>query len=310
KIEAVVLDGQKVLWRQRVATPKNDYGQTLQAIASLVGEAKQVCGLSQGEAIGIGAPGALTDSVTGPRVMKNCNSVVLNGKPLLEDLKRLLACEVYLENDANCFALAETLAGSGKEGFGAQVPEISFGVILGTGVGSGLVVNGKVLAGLHSIAGEWGHNCLPALELDKLPEPERGRLCYCGRKDCIETYLSGPGLAMSYHLRYAQVLSSEEIISAMRAKDAKAADIWQSYLNQLAASLAQVVNILDPQIIILGGGMSNIIEIYSDINERMAAHVFTEHAKTPIVCAKLGDSAGVYGAAYLGEGQGGLKGFG
>ncbi len=299
KIEAVVLDGQKVVWRKRIATPKADYAETLRAIEGLVCEAKQSCGLSPAQAIGIGTPGALTSLDGGEVVMKNCNSVLLNDKPLQKDLEDLLGCEVFMANDANCFALAETLAGQGRSMFGARVPELSFGVILGTGVGAGIVVKGEVLKGLHSIAGEWGHNALPATALTKLPEIEKGRLCYCGRKDCVETFLSGPGLALSYRLRHGVRLSPEVIIERMRTKDAKAEDIWQSYLEQLAAALAQVVNILDPQVIILGGGMSNIEEIYPSLNRLMSPYVFTARPKTPVVRAQLGDSAGVLGAAYL-----------
>lgn len=307
KIEAVVLDEQKVVWRKRIATPKAQYSDTLRAIEGLVSEAKQETGLNPAQAVGIGAPGALTSSDDGEQVMKNCNSVVLNGKPLQKDLENLLGCKVFMANDANCFALAETLAGKGRSMFGAQVPELSFGVILGTGVGAGVVVNGNILKGLHNIAGEWGHNCLPATELNKLPEAEKGRLCYCGRKDCVETFLSGPGLATSYRLRHGLALSPETIIEQMKAKDLKAEAIWQSYLSQLAAALAQVINILDPQVIILGGGMSNIEEIYPCIPRLMSPHVFTASPKTPVVRAELGDSAGVLGAAYLNAAPSELK---
>jgi fructokinase len=301
KIEGIVLDKHEVKWRKRVATPKGSYDDTLKTVTALVTEAKQTCGIARGQAIGIGTPGALTVGEGDVLVMKNCNSVVLNGKPFQHDLESLLGCKVNMANDANCFALAETLAGSGKSMFQDQAPESSFGVILGTGVGGGVVIRGKILNGLHSIAGEWGHNCLPAIALSELPECEKNRPCYCGRKDCIETYLSGPGLALSYQLRYGETISSEEIISQMREQDSKASDIWKSYMRQLAASLAQVINVLDPQLVILGGGMSNIDEIYPAIREFITPHIFTDKAETPIVQAKLGDSAGVFGAAYLGN---------
>lgn len=299
KIEGIVLDGGEVIWRKRIATPKEDYRASLQAISSLVQEGKRVTGISESLSIGIGTPGALTKAESGVMVMKNCNSVVLNGKPLKQDLEAILGCCVHLANDANCFALAETMEGAGKLLFPEQSPESMFGVILGTGVGGGVVVQGKLLNGLHSIAGEWGHNCLPFRALEKLPEGEQGRACYCGRQDCIETYLSGPGLALSYHLRYGEKLSSQEVVERMRAEDNRAKDIWQSYTEQLAVSLAQVVNILDPQAIILGGGMSNIEELYPLVGKLMAPHVFTPQAETPVVQAQLGDSAGVYGAAWL-----------
>lgn len=299
KIEALVLDGHKERWRKRVATPRGNYEKTLHAISGLVTEAKQACGIASDQAFGIGTPGALTKSACGAFLMKNCNSVVLNGKPLRDDLERILGCTVYMANDANCFALAETFAGVGKSKFGGHTPESVFGVILGTGVGGGVVVNGQILHGLHSIAGEWGHNCLPAKALGSLTKKERNRECYCGRKDCIETYLSGPGIALSYQLRYGEKLTSEEIVSRMRDRDSNAKDIWQRYLSQLAASLSQIVNVLDPALVVLGGGMSNISEIYTDINELMKEHVFTEHAETPVMQADLGDSAGVYGAAWL-----------
>ena len=301
KIEGIVLNEHHVIWRKRIATPKANYQQTLQAISALVTEAKQACGIPKNQTIGIGTPGALTKAVDDICVMKNCNSVVLNGKALKSDLETLLDCSVNVANDANCFALAETLAGSGKLRFKDKVPESSFGVILGTGVGGGVVIRGQVLNGLHSIAGEWGHNRLPASVLNALPKTERERVCCCGRKDCVETYLSGPGLAASFRLRHNEFVSAEEVIERMRDNDAKALDTWQSYMHQLAASLAQVINLIDPHLVILGGGLSNIDEIYPALGKLMSPHIFTENAETPVVQAELGDSAGVYGAAYLGS---------
>lgn len=301
KIEAAIIDDcNSLLWRQRAATPQGDYWATIAQISTLVSQAKKEFGLDDDYPVGIGTPGALTLSAEqNRRVMKNCNSVALNGRPLLEDLKATLACPVRLANDANCFALAETMAGCGQKLFPEMPPPLSLGLILGTGVGSGIVVKGELLHGKHAIAGEWGHNALPALSLSKLSPHERGRKCYCGRGDCIETYLSGPGLAESYRRKFGQTLGSEQVVANMRSGDAKAIEIWEAYLEQLAASLAQVVNILDPQLIVLGGGMSTIDEIYPLLPKLMAPHVFTDIFLTPLKAALLGDSAGVYGAAWL-----------
>ncbi len=299
KIEAIALDGQgQALWRQRVPTPQGDYEGTLVAIERLIDQAKSDCSLSLDLPVGVGTPGAqFFDHTQKCYVLRNSNSTVLNGRPFLTDVQAKLGCEVYLENDANCFALAEALSGQGA-GL-ARMPESVFAVILGTGVGGGVVIHQRLHKGRHHISGEWGHNSLPASVLFALPESERNRACYCGRKDCIETYLSGPGLATSYAFRFNKTKTSNEIIDDMRKGNAQAQAIWSSYLEQLAASLAQVVNILDPELIVLGGGMSLIPEIYEALPEKMSSHVFTEDFLTPILPAKLGDSAGVYGAAWL-----------
>lgn len=299
KIEALVLDelGQAV-WRKRTATPQGSYKGTLDSIKYLIDQAKLEFKLSIDKPIGIGTPGALFfDKQQKQLVLKNSNSTVLNGRPLLDDLKVHLACEVYLENDANCFVLAEALSGQGAELDTA--PESVFGVILGTGVGGGIVIQQRLQRGRHHIAGEWGHNTLPASALLALPESERNRACYCGRLDCIETYLSGPGLSKSYGLRFGEEKSSKAIVDSMRLGDARACLIWRDYLEYLAASLAQVVNILDPELIVLGGGMSLIPEIYQAVPEKIQQYVFTEEYSTPVLPAKLGDSAGVFGAAWL-----------
>jgi fructokinase len=299
KIEAIVLSEQgQVLWRERTETPQGNYEGTLNAIKYLIVRAKSEFILSIHHPVGIATPGALfLDKSQNSLVLKNANSTALNGHPFLDDLKEHLACQVYLENDANCFALAEALSGVGTDQY--KIPESVFGVILGTGVGGGLVIQQCLHSGRHHIAGEWGHNTLPASALLALPETERNRLCYCGRKDCIETYLSGPGLTKSYSLRFSEDKNSKDIIDEMRRMDAQACSIWDSYLEQLAASLAQVVNILDPELIVLGGGMSLIPEIYQILPEIIKQHVFTQDFSTPILPAKLGDSAGVFGAAWL-----------
>lgn len=301
KIEAIVLENTgSVVWRERIATPQHDYDGTLNAIADLVTRAKVDNSLSASLPIGIGTPGALYFSPEhADALMKNSNSTVLNDRPFLADLRRQLNCQVYLENDANCFALAETLSGCGAEL--DEKPESVFGIILGTGVGGGIVVHQRLLSGRHHIAGEWGHNTLPTSVLSCLPDGEKTRPCYCGRHDCIETYLSGPGIAKSYALKFHTQKSSKDIIQAMRQKDERALLVWDNYLEQLAASIAQVVNILDPALIVLGGGMSLVSEIYQTLPTRMRPYVFTEDFSTQILPAKLGDSAGVYGAAWLSE---------
>lgn len=299
KIEAVVLDEQgQTVWRERTATPQGNYDATLDVIKRLTDQAKTEFNLNFNHPVGIGAPGALFfDKKQRCLLLQNSNSTVLNGRPFLHDIKERLACEVYLENDANCFALAETLSGQGAEL--EETPQSVFGVILGTGVGGGVVIHQRLLSGRNNIAGEWGHNILPASVLVTLPESEKNRACYCGRLDCIETYLSGPGLSNSYRLRFGTKKEAKNIIEEIRQGDSQSDVIWQNYLEQLAASLAQVVNILDPELIVLGGGVSLISEIYEQLPDKMQRHVFTENFTTPILPAKLGDSAGVFGAAWL-----------
>jgi len=301
KIEAIVLDGVgKEVWRRRVRTPHADYTATLEAIASLVMLAQQQAGVPLSASVGIGTPGSLYSMKGSPvPVMKNCNSTVLNGMPLKRDLETLLGCAVYMANDANCFALAETLSGQGVDMFDEGIPETVFGVILGTGVGAGIIVRGQPLIGLHGIAGEWGHNPLPESALALLPVTEKGRACYCGRNDCVETYLSGPGLALSYQLRFGDVRSSKAILRGVRSRDEASLSIWRMYSEQLACSLSYIVNILDPRLIVLGGGMSTIPEIYEGLAQRMEPYIFSGQFETPVVPAKLGDSAGVFGAAWL-----------
>lgn len=299
KIEVLVLDDAgHESWRTRVDTPQGNYQQTLDAIVSLVRRAKEKYNMGGDVPFGIGTPGAqFISEDSGQALMKNCNSTALNGQPLKDDLQALAGCPVYLENDANCFALAEALSGQGMHM--RPAPETVFGVILGTGVGGGWVVRKQLLTGPHHIAGEWGHNRLPASALQGLPACEMGRACYCGRRDCIETYVSGPGLAASYYLRHHQQLSSRDIVARVRQSDQAALNIWNNYLDQLAVALAQVVNIMDPDLIVLGGGMSQIPELYPELPRRMQAHVFSERFITPIKPALLGDSAGVFGAAWL-----------
>ena len=274
KIEALALDdaGREV-FRKRIATPRGDYDATLAAVASLVNE------IGDGS-VGIGIPGALS-RVTG--LVKNANSTWLIGKPLKQDLQSVLGREVRIENDANCFALSEAVDGAGK---GARVV---FGVILGTGVGGGIVVDSKVLAGPNAIAGEWGHNPLPLPSGADLPLPP----CYCGRAGCIETYLSGPGLARDHEQATGSRLSAEEIVRLPEA--------MSRYAERLARALAGVINILDPDVIVLGGGMSNVERLYAEVPRLWHRYVFSDHVATRLQRNAHGDSSGVRGAAWLWE---------
>ena len=273
KIEALALDraGREV-FRKRVPSPRGDYAATVSAVCSLVSD------IGEGS-VGIGIPGALSH-LTG--LVKNANSTWLIGKPLKQDLERALGRSVRLENDANCFALSEATDGAGKG------EEVVFGVILGTGVGGGIVVNGKVLTGKNAIAGEWGHNPLPLPGAEDLPLP----VCYCGRSGCIETYLSGPGLARDYERRTGQRLSPEEIVSL---EDRSV----ERYVERLARALASVINVLDPDVIVLGGGMSNVARLYTEVPRLWTRYVFSDHVATRLAPPVHGDSSGVRGAAWL-----------
>ena len=273
KIEALALDraGREV-FRKRVPTPRGDYAATVSAVQSLVNE------IGDGS-VGIGIPGAMSRA-TG--LVKNANSTWLIGKPLKQDLEKAIGREVRLENDANCFALSEAVDGAGK---GAGVV---FGVILGTGVGGGVVVNGKVLTGANAIAGEWGHNPLPLPQPEDLPLPQ----CYCGRAGCIETYLSGPGLARDHERTTGKRLSPEEIVSLGDQS-------LERYVKRLARALASVINVLDPDVIVLGGGMSNVGALYTGVPRHLLPHVFSDRVATRLARPVHGDASGVRGAAWL-----------
>jgi len=274
KIEALALDGAgREVFRKRVPTPRGDYAATIAAVSSLVKE------IGKGS-VGVGIPGAMS-RVTG--LVKNANSTWLIGKPLKQDLEKALGRPVRLENDANCFALSEATDGAGK---GAAVV---FGVILGTGVGGGIVVDGKVLAGANAIAGEWGHNPLPAPTAADSPHPA----CYCGRTGCIETYLSGPGLARDYERNTGRRLPPEEVVLHE--------ETMARYVERLARALASVINVLDPEVIVLGGGMSNAARLYTEVPRLWTRHVFSDHVATRLAPPVHGDSSGVRGAAWLWE---------
>jgi fructokinase len=289
KIEAVLVnDNGMVEARHRVATPRNDYDATVQAVVALVGVLDRQSGRTS--SVGIGTPGALDPS---SGTMKNCNSTWLNGRPLLNDLVQQLGIRVRIANDADCFALSEATDGAAA---GARV---AFGAILGTGVGGGIVVEGRLLRGPNGIAGEWGHTPLPYLRRDPCDDLESSladRNCYCGRVSCIETFLSGPGLVATHESLWGNRLTAEAIASRL---DSQAARTLELYLRQLARSLAQVINILDPDILVLGGGLSQIHEIYRRVPELWQRYVFSSRVDTVLAPAVHGPASGVRGATWL-----------
>jgi fructokinase len=285
KIEAVALapDGRE-LGRVRVPTPRRDYDGTLDAIAGLVRQLEQAHG---GPAsVGVGIPGAISPA-TG--LVKNANSTWLIGRPFDEDLARRLRRPVRMANDANCFALSEATDGAGA---GASVV---FGVIIGTGVGGGLVVGGRLVEGAHRIAGEWGHNPLPWPGDEERPGPR----CYCGRDGCIETFLSGPGLAHDFAAATGRRLEAEHIAGAAVSGDVDAVAALARYADRMARALATVINLLDPDVIVLGGGVSNIEALCRDVPVRWKPYVFSDEVHTRLVRARYGDASGVRGAAWL-----------
>lgn len=285
KIEAIALDGAgKVLARRRIPTPAGDYEATVAAVADLVGKIEAELG-RQGT-VGIGTPGAISRA-TG--LLKNSNSVWLNGRPLQHDLAAALGRPVRLANDADCFALSEATDGA------AAGAGVVFGAIIGTGTGGGIVVNGRLLSGPNAIAGEWGHNPLPWPRPDEWP----GRNCYCGKTGCIETFLSGPGFAQEYHAATGQLLTAQEIVARAAAGSRRAEAALARYEDRLARALASVVNVLDPEVIVLGGGMSNIASLYVNVPWLWGKYVFSDRLDTRLVKAKYGDSSGVRGAAWL-----------
>lgn len=258
------------------------YEHVLGRIAEVVESLERETGLPRPQTIGIGTPGSL-DPATGR--MKNCNTQCLNGRNLPTDLKHALGTHVRVANDANCLALAEARLGAGR---GARTV---FGVILGTGVGGGLVVDGEVRPGLHGIAGEWGH-----MTLDHTGEP-----CYCGRRGCVETYISGPAVEAAHRRRTGQQLQVTEI-AALADSDPRCAETIGELCTNFGRALAQVINLLDPDLIVLGGGLSRVPQLYSLGREAILPHLFNPYLDTPIVAAQLGDSAGVFGAAILAAG--------
>jgi fructokinase len=285
KIEIIALDarGNPVL-RRRVPTPQGDYPGTVMAVVGLVEAAENELG--QYGSVGVGIPGAESPA---SGLIKNANSTCLIGQPLRCDLQALLQREVRLANDANCFALSEATDGAGA---GA---ESVFGVILGTGVGGGLVVRGRVLAGANRIAGEWGHNPLPAPGPDDLPL----RPCYCGRTGCVETYLSGPATEAEYATRCGQSLSLQKIAANAALGDADCIQTLERYSERLARALAGVINIVDPDVIVLGGGVSQLAGLYDRVPAIWGRYIFSDSVATRLLPPRHGDSSGVRGAAWL-----------
>ena len=280
KIEAVALDETgAILLRKRVATPAGDYEGTLATIAGLVGEFESA--LDQRATVGVGTPGSISP-FTG--LIRNSNSVMLNGRPLDRDLEEKLGRPVRLANDADCFALSEAVDGAAKDA------RTVFGVILGTGVGGGLVVGRRVLVGPNRITGEWGHNPLPGAT--------GSWSCYCGRRDCIELYLSGPALARQYRREAGVDLQADEIVNRT-PDDETAQAVLDRYAARLARALAGVINIVDPDVVVLGGGLSNIDELYVTVPRLWSEWIFSDGVATRLARNRHGDSGGVLGAARL-----------
>ena len=285
KIEGLALDdsGKEIL-RQRVDTPQGNYQATIAAIVNLVQLLE--ANTQQTGTVGIGIPGAISPTT---QLMKNANSTWLIGKPLHADLQQALSRQVRIANDANCFVVSEATDGA------ARGAEIVFGVIVGTGTGGGVYVNGKDITGINAIAGEWGHNPLPWPSADEYP----GRECYCGKKGCIETWLSGPGFTHDHQLHGGRGNTAKEIIALAEQGDKLAESALQRYEDRMARALATVINIVDPEIIVLGGGMSNITRLYRNVPTLWEQYVFSDHVATKLAAPAHGDSSGVRGAAWL-----------
>jgi fructokinase len=285
KIEGIAIDEDGVeCERLRVPTPKGDYGAVVNAVAKLVLDIERDRG--QKGTVGVGIPGAISPA-TG--LVKNANTIELIGHPLDKDLGRGLGREVRVANDANCFALSEATDGAGAGG------QVVFGVIIGTGVGGGIVVDGRILTGPHAIAGEWGHNPLAWPRDDERP----GHPCFCGRPGCNESFLAGPSLSRDHRLATGQDLKAKDIAARAESGDPDALATMARYEDRLARALAVIINVLDPDFVVLGGGVSNIARLYREVPLVLPKYVFSDKVTTPIVKAKYGDSSGVRGAAWL-----------
>ncbi len=285
KIEAIaLLDDGSILQRRRIATPAGGVEAILGAVKRLIQAIEDQAG--QTGSIGIGMPGAISPA---SGLIKNSNSVCLNGQPFAQELQSLLGRELRFANDADCMALSEARDGAG------QGASIVFAAILGTGTGGGIVVDGKLLSGVNAICGEWGHNPLPWPNHSELPGP----VCYCGKSSCIETWLSGPGFSRDYAQETGQQLNPEQIALRAEQGDNSASRVMRRYEDRLARSLATLINVLDPQVCVLAGGMSNIQRLYREVPSRLASYVFSDRVDTRILPALHGDSSGVRGAAWL-----------
>lgn len=317
KTEIICLDRSgKELYRHRVPTPRGDYAATVANLADMVTQAEKTLG--QTGTVGVGIPGTIS-SVTG--LVKNSNSTWINGKPLDKDLSAALGREIRMQNDANCFTVSEATDGA------AAGAKTVFGVIIGTGCGGGVVVNGQVISGLNGIGGEWGHNPLPyprtynpspaeavalfetapavseAIETyfvnDARTAEYPGPLCYCGKRGCQETWISGTGFKNDYLRVYQEEISTHDIIKAARDGEANAAATLERYTDRLARALSVVINVLDPDVIVLGGGMSNVNSLYEDVPRLWGKYVFSDTVHTKLLPPRHGDSSGVRGAAWL-----------
>lgn len=284
KMEGIVLTpAGDVAEVTRRPTPPDSYAEVLEALAGLIANLQQGRRLT----VGIGTPGALTP---GRETIKNSNSTCFNGKPLKRDIEQKLGYSVKLENDANCFALSEAHYGAGKD------YRSVFGVIIGTGTGGGIVIDGKLHTGPNRIAGEWGHNCVPA---SLRPSLGADRTCYCGRLNCIETVLCGAGLKRSFVEAGGAAVEAAEIARLARAGDRQALVCIDNYCRQIAQCLATIINVLDPEIVVFGGGLSNIEQIYQLVPRMLGDHVFTDEVRTRISPPRFGDASGARGAACL-----------
>ena len=283
EIVALAPDGRELL-RRRIATPGGDYQAVLGAVVALINDAeRELDGLGS---VGIGTPGSISRA-TG--LLRGSNSVCLNGQPIRRDLEAMLAREVRITNDANCFALSEATDGAGADA------GVVLGVILGTGVGAGIVVYGRVLDGANGIAGEWGHNPLPWPKDDERP----GHVCFCGQTGCIETLLSGPGIERDHCAATRESLTARDIAMRAAAGDTACAATLLRYEDRFARAIAHVINLLDPDVIVLGGGMSNVDRLYVNVPHLWGRWVFSDRVQTRLVRNRHGDSSGVRGAAWL-----------
>ncbi|HEX8028976.1 MAG TPA: ROK family protein [Vicinamibacterales bacterium] len=285
KIEGLALaDDGRELDRRRVAAPRGSYDDTVRAVSALVSAIE--VSINDRGSVGVGIPGAVSPA-TG--LIKNANSTWLNGHRLAEDLSTSIGRPIRLANDANCFALSEATDGA------AAGASVVFGVIIGTGTGGDLVINGRVVTGANAIAGEWGHNPLPAPEDDERPGPR----CYCGRAGCIETFLSGPALARDYIALGGDDLAAHDVVARAERGDARALASLERYERRFARAVASIINVVDPDVIVLGGGLSNITRLYDRVPALWAPHVFSDQVATRLLRAKHGDASGVRGAAWL-----------
>jgi fructokinase len=287
KTEAILLaPGDSVVLRKRRETPLAEgYRAVLDSVAQIVRDAASAVPVGQPFSVGVGIPGSV-DAVTG--LVRNANSVCLIGRPFPDDLEALLGLPIGVRNDADCFTLAEARAGAGM-GYG-----VVFGVIMGTGCGGGISLDGSVREGPHRICGEWGHFAV---------DP-RGAECYCGNRGCVETKISGSGVERAFKSRYGEGLTMEQIVEGARSGEARCREAFDSFLDDFGRCLGGVISILDPDTVVLGGGLSNIDELYSVGYERVRRYAFHDHLQTPLLKNRLGDSAGVFGAAWIGGGEG------